>query len=93
MTDELIINMLLSASKKAGANLIEEAKELELDVPDELKVMLLANVVHGGFILSLSKDPSTAIYGVLFKELLEQLLLEKTILLETVKNIQQKNQS
>ena len=93
MTDELIINMLVSASKKARANLIEEAKELELDVPDALKVMLLANVVHGGFILSLSKDPSTAIYGVLFKDLVQQLLLEKEVLLEAVKNIQQKNRS
>jgi hypothetical protein len=93
MTDDLIINMLISASKKVSTNLIEEAKELELDVPDALKVMLLANVVHGKFILSLTKDPSTAIYGVLFKELLEQLLFEKEVLLESVKNIQQKNRS
>jgi hypothetical protein len=93
MTDELIINMLVSASKKARNAIIEEAKEIELDVPDALKIVLLANVVHGGFILNLSKEPSTAIYGVIFKNLLEQLLLEKEVLLEAAKNIQQKNRS
>jgi hypothetical protein len=91
--DELTINMLVKSSRKIWDAIEKEAEDLEIDAPTPMKMLLIANTIHGGFVLQLTKNPLTAKYASLFENLLQEMLYEKTVLLEAIKHTQQKNRT